>query len=94
MKKHGLIRLIVTVLALAWIGQFLISPKGVLALWRLERECKDIEAAISADSTARDSLVDLRNRLKTDSAFIARQVRENLGYIEDGERVIKFVVQE
>lgn len=90
-EKFAKIRIVFSVLALLWVGLFLFGERGIVALWRLEKECKKLEASIVLEKQSYDSLLVIQERLKTDSSYIQRQVRSQLGYIDSGETVIKFI---
>lgn len=88
------VRFIFTLVALLWVGFFLFGNKGIFALWRLQKECDRLEIQIAREKENIDSLQTVYERLESDSAFIARKVRENLGYVDSGETLIKFINKE
>lgn len=92
--KYFKFRFVFTVFALLWVGFFLFGNKGVFALWNLQKECEQLNSEIKKEELRIDSLKIVYERLESDSAFIARKVRENLGYIDSGETLIKFVNEE
>lgn len=88
------LRFILTLIAILWVGFFLFGNKGVFALWNLQKECDLLSVQITAEEQRIDSLHTVYKRLENDSTFIARKVRENLGYVDSGEILIKFINEE
>lgn len=93
-KKLPKLRFIFTVIALVWVGIFLFGNKGIFALWNLQKECESLKVEITDEEQRIDSLKIVYKRLESDSSFIARKVRENLGYVDSGETLIKFINEE
>lgn len=93
-RKVPKLRFILTLIAIVWVGFFLFGNKGIFALWNLQKECNQLSVEIAAEQNRIDSLNIVYDRLEKDSAFIARKVRENLGYIDSGETLIKFINEE
>jgi cell division protein FtsB len=67
------------------------GKSGLISLWNLDKECNGLELLIKEEREKIDSLTLVEERLKTDSTYIKRTIREELGYIKDGETIIKFV---
>lgn len=91
-KKAG--RWIVAAVLVALGANFLFGKSGVVTVLRTRHETKVLQAQVEAEKQKRDSLIIVRDRLKSDPAYIERVVREELGYCLPNETVVKIVAEE
>ncbi len=84
-------RWIIAIILSLLLFSFVAGKSGLISLWKLEKECKGLEKSIILEQEKIDSLTVVVERLKESPSYIERTVREELGYIKSGEKVIKFV---
>jgi len=68
----------------------IFNRNGVLNYLSLRRETEDLRREVDSLEAVRDSLAVEVERLRTDSAYIERMIREILGWGRSGEMIIRF----
>ncbi|ERP38832.1 FtsB family cell division protein [Chitinivibrio alkaliphilus] len=92
--KYIRIRDILLLLFLLWGGNFIFGTRGVIALQRIERANERRQQEIHRYTQKLDSLTTYAELLEKDTTYIRRMVKQNMGYIDSGERIIRFVDEE
>ena len=68
----------------------IFNRNGVLNYLSLRRETRNLRREVDSLEAVRDSLAIEVERLRTDSAYIERMIREILGWGRPGEMIIRF----
>ena len=86
-------RLLVGVLAVMFIIAVAIGGNGMLRVWEMQRELDTLERDITHLRAQTERLSQTVERLRNDPAYIEKLAREDLGYVRQGETVLKFPSQ-
>jgi len=68
----------------------IFNRNGVLNYLSLRRETESLKREVDSLEAVRDSLAVEVERLRTDSAYVERMIREILGWGRPGEMIIRF----
>ncbi len=75
------------VLALAGLA---VGGNGVMRVWAMQREIQALERDIVRLRVQTETLARTVDRLRNDPLYIEQLAREDLGYVRDGETVLRF----
>ena len=70
-----------------------VGTNGVMRIMAMQREIAAIEADLGKLHTRTQSLMVTVEKLRNDPLFIEKLAREDLGYVREGETVLKFPSQ-
>jgi cell division protein FtsB len=84
-RTFGVAAIIIVVLALSAYG-----TRAVLRVSEMRREMEAMERDLVTLRTRTDELTRTVDRLRNDPAYIEKLAREDLGYVREGETVLKF----
>jgi cell division protein FtsB len=68
----------------------LYGVNALLRVSQMKREMETMERDLGTLRARTDELTKTVDRLRTDPAYIEKLAREDLGYVRDGETVLKF----
>lgn len=88
-RPYGRLLLILGFLLICWV--YLGGDYGLLKVWSQGRQIEDLKREINR---LRAEQLDLKKEclwLETDSLYIEKKAREELGMVREGERVYQFV---
>ena len=75
------------VLAIALLG---LGGNGLIKVWRMKQEAEFLDREIQRLEAENDRLARTIDRLREDPSLIEKIAREELGFVRDRERVLKF----
>jgi cell division protein FtsB len=82
---------VVTVLVLAVaVGLAVYGGSGVLRVRAMQAEIQALEREVSTLRARTEKLTATVDKLRNDPAYIEKLAREDLGYVREGETVLKF----
>ena len=84
-RTFGVAAIVIVVLALSAYG-----TRAVLRVSEMRREIEAMERDLVTLRTRTDELTRTVDRLRNDPAYIEKLAREDLGYVREGETVLKF----
>ena len=84
-RTFGVAAIVIVVLALTAYG-----TRAVLRVSEMRREMEAVERDLGTLRTRTDELTRTVDRLRNDPAYIEKLAREDLGYVREGETVLKF----
>jgi len=84
-RTFGVAAIVIVVLALSAYG-----TRAVLRVSEMRREMEAMERDLVTLRTRTDELTRRVDRLRNDPAYIEKLAREDLGYVREGETVLKF----
>ncbi len=84
-RTFGVAAIVIVVLALSAYG-----TRAVLRVSELRREMDAMERDLVTLRTRTEELTRTVDRLRNDPAYIEKLAREDLGYVREGETVLKF----
>jgi cell division protein FtsB len=84
-KALGLAAVVLVVIALAALG-----ARAVARVSEMRREMAAMERDLVTLRARAEALTHTVDRLRTDPAYIEKLAREDLGYVREGETVLKF----
>ncbi len=90
-KRRPWIRLGLAALVLFFAWQVLTGPRGVLKIRELKAQRDALQAQVDSLQRRKAELEDEKRRLLTDTAYIERLARKELGMARPGEKVYRFV---
>jgi cell division protein FtsB len=90
-KRRPWIRWGLIVLALVFLYQVLAGPRGLLKLSELRSQRNEIRLQIDSLERRKQELLAEKQRLLTDTAYLEKLARKELGMARPGERVYRFV---
>jgi cell division protein FtsB len=90
-KRRPWIRWGLIVLALFVLYQVLAGPRGLLKLAELRSQKNDIRFQIDSLEGRKQELLREKERLLTDTTYLEKLARKELGMAKPGERVYRFV---
>ena len=79
----------VLVVFIGW--QVMTGPRGIAKIRQLHAQRDSLQAQIDSLMRRKDELVAEKQRLLTDTAYIERIARKELGMAKPGEKVYRFV---
>lgn len=81
----------VVVIGYAWLAaSTLVGEHGLLHLWTLQQEQRDLHAKAYALLSKNEELRTRLSRLQTDDEFFEKTARETLQYVKKGELLYLF----
>lgn len=86
-------RLVIGVLAILAVIGLAVGANGMLRVWEMQRELEVLERDIVQLRAQTTKLNQQVERLRNDPAYIEKLAREDLGYVRQGETVLKFPSQ-
>jgi cell division protein FtsB len=92
-NRHVDRRLVVGVLAVLAVIGLVIGADGMLRVWEMQRDLETLERDIAQLRAQTQKLSHTVDRLRNDPAYIEQLAREDLGYVREGETVLKFPSQ-
>ena len=81
---------IATLAVVAGGGLALYGGTGVLRVRAMQQEIRQLEREITTLRTQTEKLTATVDKLRNDPAYIEKLAREDLGYVREGETVLKF----
>lgn len=92
MKKSSikLGRWLLSGIVILFLFSIIAGKSGLLSLLKIDNESTSLSKSIELEKSKIDSLTLVEERLRVDKSYIKRVVKEELGYIENGETVIRF----
>ena len=90
-KRRPWIRWVLVVLALFIGYQVLSGPRGILKIRELRAQRDSLQAQIDSLQARKAELEAEKRRLLTDTTYIERLARKELGMAKPGEKVNRFV---
>ena len=82
---------IVTVAVVALTGGLVVyGGSGVIRVRAMRAEIQALEREVSTLRTRTEKLTATVDKLRNDPAYIEKLAREDLGYVREGEMVLKF----
>ena len=84
-RTFGVAAIVIVVLALSAYG-----TRAVLRVSELRREMDALERDLVTLRARTEALTRTVDRLRNDPAYIEKLAREDLGYVREGETVLKF----
>ena len=87
-------RLVLGVLSLLLVIAVAIGATGMMRVWEMRRELETLEREIVQLRAQTQKLNQTVERLRNDPAYIEKLAREDLGYVRQGETVLKFPSQQ
>jgi len=82
---------LVPVLGLVFLYSVLAGPRGLLKVQDLRAQQREMQREIDSLGRVREALMEEKRRLLTDTAYIERLARKELGMARPGEKVYRFV---
>ena len=86
-------RLVLTVMAVVMVAGLAVGGNGFYKVRQMQRELDVLEKEIVQLRARTVELTRTVDRLRNDPAYIEQRVREDLGWVRDGETVLKFPSQ-
>ena len=86
-------RLVLAVMAVVMVAGLAIGANGLLKVRQMQRELDVLERDIAQLRARTVELTRTVDRLRNDPAYIEQRAREDLGWVRDGETVLKFPSQ-
>lgn len=86
-QRRHLVRLLFSLLTAILIANALVGDRGLPATLRIQREHRELEAAIAALRATNQRLQLEAERLRNDPAAIEELARRELGFVRPGERL-------
>ena len=86
-------RLVLAVMTVVLVTGLVIGGNGLLKVRQMQRELDALERDIAQLRARTVELGRTVERLRNDPAYIEQRAREDLGYVRDGETVLKFPSQ-
>jgi cell division protein FtsB len=80
-------------LLLIVLGLAVYGANSTLRLWQMKREIERLEGDVAALRAQTEKLATTVDRLRHDPAYIEKLAREDLGYVREGDTVLKFPSQ-
>ena len=80
--------------ALAFLYEVLTGPRGLLKISDLRAQKAQIQREIDSLETRKTELIAEKTRLLTDTAYLEKLARKELGMARPGEKVYRFVEPE
>jgi cell division protein FtsB len=77
-------------LGLAVLAILVLGGNGLLRVWRMKQAVEALQRDIQLLEAENDRLARTIDRLREDPGLIEKIAREELGYVREGERVLKF----
>jgi cell division protein FtsB len=78
--------------ALVVVG-LVVGANGTMRVWQMERELEVLEQEIVRLRAQTLTLTQTVDRLRNDPLYVEKLAREELGYVREGETVLKFPSQ-
>jgi cell division protein FtsB len=72
------------------LGLAVYGAESGVRVWQMKREIERLEADNAALRTRSEALAKTVQRLRTDPAYIEKLAREDLGWVREGDTVLKF----
>jgi cell division protein FtsB len=77
-------------LGVVFVAMLVVGGNGLIRVWRMKQEVETLQRNIQTLEAENDRLARTIDRLREDPAMIEKIAREELGYVKEGERVLKF----
>jgi cell division protein FtsB len=90
-RKRQFGRLVIVLILLLFCYFFLAGDYGLIKIWAQRRQIEKLEQETHRLRAEQFDLKQQCLKLQSDSAYIEKKVREELGMIRPGERVYQFV---
>jgi cell division protein FtsB len=71
-------------------GLAIYGGSGVLRVRAMQQEIRQLEREVTTLRTQTEKLTATIDKLRNDPAYIEKLAREDLGYVREGETVLKF----
>ena len=71
-------------------GLAVYGGSGVIRVRAMQQEIRNLERELSALRTQTEKLTVTIDKLRNDPAYIEKLAREDLGYVREGDTVLKF----
>jgi cell division protein FtsB len=90
-KPRRWIRWLALAIALFFVWQVFTGPRGLLKLADLRAQKRALVLQIDSLETRKRELLEERKRLLTDTTYLEKLARKELGMARPGEKVYRFV---
>jgi cell division protein FtsB len=90
-KRQPWIRWVLLAMAMVILYQMVAGPSGLLKLVELRREQQTQRHRIDSLTMRKQELILEKKRLLTDSAYLEKLARKDLGMAKPGEKVYRFM---
>ena len=90
-KRRPYIRYGLIVLALVFLYNVMIGPRGLIKLAELRSQKNEIRVQVDSLEARKRELLAEKERLLKDTAYLEKLARKELGMARPGERVYRFV---
>ena len=87
-------RVVLGVLSILLVTALVIGANGIMRVWEMQHELETLEREIVQLRAQTTKLNQTAERLRNDPAYIEKLAREELGYVRQGETVLKFPSQQ
>ena len=77
-------------LGVVFMAMLVLGGNGLLKVWRLTQKVDALQQDVQMLEAENDRLARTIDRLREDPALIEKIAREELGYVKEGEKVLKF----
>ena len=77
-------------LGVVFVVMLVLGGNGLLKVWRLKQKVDALQRDVQMLEAENDRLARTIDRLREDPALIEKIAREELGYVREGEKVLKF----
>jgi cell division protein FtsB len=81
---------VAAVMGALFVAALVVGVTEMLHVWELQREIDGLERDVAALRAHTERLASTVDRLRNDPAYIEKLAREELGYVREGETVLKF----
>lgn len=93
-KRFPWIRWLLLAVAVFLLYQVMAGPRGLLKLKDLQTQKSELLRQIDSLETRKRDLLEEKQRLLTDTAYLEKLARKELGMARPGEKVYRFVAPE
>jgi cell division protein FtsB len=86
-------RVVLLVAGVLVVAGIAVGTNGTMRVWQMQRELASLEQEVVRLRVHTEQLTQTVERLRNDPLYIEKLAREDLGYVREGETVLKFPSQ-
>ena len=75
------------------VGGIAVGANGTMRVWQMQQELASLEQEVLRLRAQTQTLTQTVERLRNDPLYVEKLAREDLGYVREGETVLKFPSQ-
>ena len=75
------------------VGGIAVGANGTMRVWQMQLELASLEQEVLRLRAQTQTLTQTVERLRNDPLYVEKLAREDLGYVREGETVLKFPSQ-